>query len=613
MRHFFLVAAILLVAVTAQAQSAPASSRAEGPDGAAVFQKACASCHANPAPDSRAPTREVLRTVAPEAILTALTVGNMFRQGSEITDAERRAVAAFLAGRPVGTAPPPSIVGRCQAQPAPLQVSALNSGWNGWGADAANTRFQPAAKAGLNATSVPRLKLKWAYGFAGVNSARSQPAVLGGRLFVASDNGDVVALDAKRGCQYWSYHAQAGIRTAVSVGPYKTAASNGFAVYFSDGAAIAYAIDANTGREIWRRKLDDHTYARATGSLTVYQGRVYVPIAGVGEEGQGGIARYECCTFRGSVSALDASTGAVIWKSYTITDEPKPKAKNASGVQTWGPAGGGVWGAPTIDPARRLVYVTTGNNYSAPATNTTDAVIAMDMDTGKHRWVYQPTPNDVWTGGCRPENPADSNCPEKLGPDHDFSIAPLLTKAPNGRDLVIVQQKSGMAYAVDPDKGTLVWQYKTSDGSGLGGQWGIAADDRQVYFGVNGPRNAQGGIRATTIDTGKEAWSKPAPDKLCGTARGCSSAQGAALTAIPGIVFSGSQDGGVRAYSAADGSIVWQFDTNKEFETVNGVTANGGAIDQAGPVVADGMVYVTSGYVSLIGRPGNVLLAFGID
>jgi polyvinyl alcohol dehydrogenase (cytochrome) len=605
MRHLLFVLAGLLTAATAFAQSTP--------DGAAVFERACASCHAKPGPDSRAPTREVLRNVAPEAIVTALTVGNMFRQGSELTDAERRAVAGFLAGRPVGTPAPPSIVGRCTASPAPLQASMLEAGWNGWGAGVANTRFQSQSKGGLNATNVPKLKLKWAFGFAGVNSARSQPAVLGGRVFVASESGDVYALDAKRGCMYWTYHAQAGIRTAVSVGPYKNGSASGFAVYFADGSATAYAIDSATGKEIWQRQVDTHPYARATGSVTLHQNRLYVPTAGVGEEGQGGRPQYECCTFRGSVSALDASTGAVIWKSYTITEEPKPRAKNAAGVQTWGPAGGGVWGAPTVDPARRAIYITTGNNYSGPVSPTSDAIVAMDMETGKIRWSFQPTTNDVWTGGCRPTNPADSNCPETLGPDHDFSISPLLTTGPNGRDLVIALQKSGMAYAVDPDKGTKVWEYKTSDGSGMGGQWGIAADDTQVYFGVNGPRQSPGGMRATTIATGQEVWSKPAAERLCGNARGCSAAQGAALTAIPGLVFSGSQDGGVRAYSAKDGSIVWQFDTNKEFETVNGVTANGGAIDGPGPVVADGMLYVTSGYVSLIGRPGNVLLAFGVD
>jgi polyvinyl alcohol dehydrogenase (cytochrome) len=313
MRYALTIVAVLLASI-ASAQTPP--------DGAAVFEKACASCHAKPGPDSRAPTREVLRSVSPEAIVTALTVGNMFRQGSELTDAERLAVAGFLAGRPVGTAPPPSIVGRCNATPPSLQASALDAGWNGWGAGAANTRFQPAAKAGLTAANAPRLKLKWAFGFAGVNSARSQPAVLGGRLFVASDNGDVYALDAKRGCTYWTYHAQAGIRTAVSVGPYKSAGASGFAVFFSDGSATAYAVDTTTGKEIWRRKVDDHPYARATGSVTLYQNRLYVPIAGVGEEGQGGQPRYECCKFRGSVTALDASTGAVIWKSYTITEEP---------------------------------------------------------------------------------------------------------------------------------------------------------------------------------------------------------------------------------------------------------------------------------------------------
>lgn len=595
---------------TAAASTAAAQTP---PDGAAVFDKACASCHAKPGPDSRAPTREVLRTVAPEAILTALTVGNMFRQGSELTDAERRAVAAFLAGRPVGTAAPPSIVGNCTAKPAPLQASSLESGWNGWGAGVANTRFQPQSRGGLNATNVPKLKLKWAFGFPGVNSARSQPAVLGDRLFVASESGDVYALDARRGCLQWTYHAQAGIRTAVTVGPYKSGNTSGVAVYFSDGSATAYAIDSTTGKEIWHRQVDTHPYARATGSVTLYQNRLYVPTAGVGEEGQGGQPRYECCTFRGSVTSLDASTGAVIWKSYTITEEPKPRAKNANGVQTWGPAGGGVWGAPTVDAARKAIYITTGNNYSGPVTPTSDAVIAMDMDTGKIRWSFQPTTNDVWTGGCRPTNPADSNCPETLGPDHDFSISPLLTRGPNGRDVIVVLQKSGMAYAVDPEKGTKVWEYKTSEGSGMGGQWGIASDDTQVYFGINGPRNAPGGMRATTIDTGREVWSKPAEAPLCGKARGCSAAQGAALTAIPGVVFSGSQDGGVRAYSTKDGSIVWTFDTNKEFETVNGVTANGGAMDGPGPIVSGGMVYVTSGYVSLIGRPGNVLLAFGVD
>jgi polyvinyl alcohol dehydrogenase (cytochrome) len=591
------------------------AAAAQAPDGAAVYEKACASCHAQPAADSRAPRRDTLALLAPEAIMTALTSGNMFRQGSELTDAERRAVAGFLAGRPVGTGAPPSNVGRCTTSPAALTARALDAGWNGWGAGVTNNRFQPAARAGLSAANVPRLTLKWAFGFPGVNSARAQPTIVGGRVFVGSVSGDVFALDAKTGCTHWSYHAQAGIRTAISVGPYKTRAGSGFAIYFADGGARAYAVDAATGRELWTRKVDDHAYAAATGSPTYHDGRLYVTTAGVGEEGQGGRAKYECCTFRGCVSALDANTGNVIWKSYSITVPPAPRARNKEGVQTWGPAGGGIWAAPTIDARRRVIYVATGNNYAEPAQPTTDAVLALDMATGAHRWVYQPTANDVWAGGCRAENPDNPNCPARQGPDHDFSMSPVLATTASGRDLVIVQQKSGMAYALDPDRqGALVWQYRTSQGSGLGGQWGAAADGRQVYFSVAGTLSpTPGGMRAVSLDTGKEVWSKPAPDRLCGSARGCSAAQGAAVTAIPGIAFSASMDGGIRAHAADDGTVVWEFDTNREFKTVNGVAAKGGAMDGPGVVVADGMLYVGSGYVSLIGRPGNVLLAFGID
>ena len=592
--------AIVFISAAASAQTTT--------DGAAVFQKACASCHLQPAAGSRAPGRDVLATIAPEAILTALTTGNMFRQGSELTDAERRAVAGFLAGRPVGTAGPASIVGQCTTKPAALRASDLDAGWNGWGAGTANTRYRTAASAGITAADVPKLTLKWAIGFAGVNSARAQPAVAGGRVFVGSESGDVLALNARTGCTYWRYHAKAGIRTAVSIGPYKRAGQAGYAVYFSDGSATAYAVDADSGRELWSRKVDDHTYASATGSPTLYNGRLYVPLSAVGEEGQGGRPGYECCTFRGSVTALDANTGAVVWKSYTITDPPAPRGKNAEGRTVWGPAGAAVWGAPTIDPARRAIYITTGNNYSGPVTQTSDAVIAMDIETGRHRWVFQPTTNDVWAGGCQRTNPPGGNCPETLGADHDFSMSPVLTKA-GGKDLLIVHQKSGMAYAIDPDKGTKVWEYRTGAGAALGGQWGAAVDDRNAYFGVNGP----GGLRAVDVATGKEVWTAPAGERLCGTVRGCSAAQGAAVTAMPGIVFAGSMDGGVRAYSAADGKVVWQFDTNREFETVNGVAAKGGAMDGPGPVVSGGTVYVLSGYVSLIGRPGNVLLAFGVE
>ncbi|HEY4214733.1 MAG TPA: PQQ-binding-like beta-propeller repeat protein [Steroidobacteraceae bacterium] len=595
----------------------PFTASAQTPDGAEVFQRVCAACHLKPAPDSRAPTREALGEFAPESILTALISGNMFRQGSVLTDAERRAVAGFLAGRPVGAAPPPSNVGRCESPMPKLSTAALRSGWNGWGNGINNMRYQSAAKAGLTATTVPQLKLKWAFGFPGANSARSQPAVVGDVLFVASTAGDVYALNAKSGCTYWNFHAQTGVRTALSVGPVKSAGSSGMAVYFADLGAIAYGLDAATGKQLWSYKVDDHTYATATGSPTLYDGRLYVTTSGVGEEGQGGRLGYECCTFRGSVTALDANSGKVVWKSYAIPEDPKPRGKTKDGVQLWGPAGAGIWSAPTVDAKRHLVYVATGNAYAGPAQRTADAVVAMDIKTGKIKWSNQPlTKEDVFAGGCDAKNKDNNpNCPAALGPDLDFSMSPMLVKQSNGHEVLLAQSKSGMSWAFDPDKnGAIVWQYKTSDGSGLGGQFGGAADDHIAYFGVNGTLSkTPGGMRAVKIDNGEEVWSRPAPDKLCGKARGCSAAQGAAVTLVPGALFSGSMDGGVRAYSTKDGAIIWQFDTNRTFDTVNGVKANGGAMDGPGAVVANGMVYFNSGYVSIIGRPGNVLLAFGVD
>lgn len=601
----------LLVWIVAFVYGAPAVAQA--PDGAAVYESACAGCHTNPAPDSRAIPRAALGQLAPETILTALTSGNMFRQGSMLSDAERRAVAGFIAGRPVGAPPPPSTVGRCTAAPAPLTASDIANGWNGWGVDVRNRRFVPADRAGLSPDEVPRLKLRWAFGFAGASSARAEPAVVGGRVFVASENGDVYALDAATGCTYWTYHARAGIRTAVSAGAYRGAdGTQGFALYFSDGSATAYAVDAQTGRGIWTRRVDEHPYAKATGAVTVYGGRVYVPISGVGEEGQGGTPTYGCCTFRGSVTALDADTGAIVWKTYMLP-ELQSRGKSSAGVELYGPAGAGIWAAPTVDPGRGLVYVATGNAYAGPSQATNDALVALDIGSGAIRWSFQSTPGDVWTGGCPRESTDNPNCPDALGPDHDFSMSPLLARRSNGEDILIVQQKSGMAYGVDPDDGHRIWAYRTSAGSSLGGQWGAAADGTRVYFGVNGPRGAQGGLRAALIDTGEEVWSVDAEPALCAGRPGCSTGQGAAVTAIPGVVFSGSMDGGVRAYAAANGSVLWRYDTNRSFETVNGVEAVGGAIDGPGPVIAHGTLFVSSGYVSLIGRPGNVLLAFGVD
>lgn len=593
---------------------------AQAPNGANVFDNHCATCHAGT--DTRVPDVAALRQRTPETIVDALVAGVMRQQGAELTDAERRAVAEFLTRRSPAEARPdserakagafqasdPAAANRCASTP-PLNLT-TGARWNGWGVDLANTRFQPAAHAGLTAAQLPTLTLKWAFGFPNATSARAQPAIAGGRLFVGSQSGLVYALDAASGCTIWTFQAQAAVRSAITIGP----RGSGAVAYFGDGKANAYAVDAATGALLWTRNLDEHASARVTGAPTLYEHRLYVPIAS-GEEGQGNNPKYECCTFRGSLVALDVASGALVWKTFTIATEAKPIGKNASGTTRWGPSGAGIWSSPTIDPKRRVIYAATGNMYTEPQQGTSDAIMALDLDSGAIRWTAQVTPNDVFVVGCSQLNPA--NCPADVGPDFDFGSSPILATLPNGKDIIIDGQKSGVGWAFDPDaRGAVTWQYRAAKGSALGGmEFGSAVDADQAYFAVADGNSPQpGGLHAVKLATGERAWYAPPPAPKCGApGRGCNAAILAAITVMPGVVFTGSNDGGVRAYSTKDGSLLWEYDTNRDFETVNGVLAKGASISGPGPVVAGGMLYVNSGYGALGGRPGNVLLAFGID
>jgi polyvinyl alcohol dehydrogenase (cytochrome) len=579
-------------------------------DAARLYDHACANCHNGD--DPRAPTTESLRERSPQAIVDALTSGPMRYQGLALTGAERRALAEFLSGRKMRGTPAGATLGRCARIP-PLGDPFAGPMWNGWGAGLENRHFQSAEQAGLSAAQVPHLALKWAFGFPDTASAWAQPTVAGGRVFVGGQNGTVYALDATRGCILWTFTARAGVRASVTLGP-RLGAGRGavYPAYVADQQGNAYALDAASGRQLWSRRVDAHPLVRLTGAPVVYGGRVYFPISSYEEGGKP--PGYACCTFRGGVIALDARSGDVIWRAYTITQPPTMIRTYADGTQAWGPAGGAVWSAPTIDVKRNVLYVGVGNTYSGAPQPTTDSVIAFDLKNGQMRWSRQmnPGPRDVF--GC---TPGEINCGERAGPDFDFGAAPVLARLPNGHDVVIAGQKSGVVYALDPDKqGAENWHYRAGGGSGLGGiEWGIAVDGEQAYVPVAEIYNPEpGGLHAVSIATGRRAWYAPPLPPACGKpSRACSGAQFSAVTAIPGIVFSPSNDGAVRAYSTKDGSVVWSFDTNHTFKTVNGVNARGGSMNGPAPVVAGGMVYVSSGYGTFGLRPGNVLLAFGVD
>lgn len=596
--------------------------------GEALYKQRCAGCHEGGVP--RAPNRAALQQMSPENIRFALLSGSMIVQGLGLSSSQITNIAEFLSGRPPAEQTPAEAF--CAAGGSSFVDPFAKPYWNGWGANPQQHRFQPAVMAQLSADQVPKLKLKWAFGFPGVTRAYGQPAVAGGRVFVGSAERRVYSLSAGTGCIFWKFDADFAVRTAISIG----ANGSGWAVYFGDQHANVYAVDAASGKLLWKTNVEELPGAAVTGAPTLAAGRLYVPASSL-EEVFAGNPQYECCKFRGSVSALDAATGKVFWKSYTVAEEPQPTRKSKLGTQLWGPSGAGVWSSPTVDLKNRTIYVTTGDSYSDPPAPTSDAFLALDLETGKLKWSQQMTKGDAFNMDCGTPAEKQVNCPEAKGPDFDFGSSPILVELANGRRALIAGQKSGMVYALDPDKqGELLWQRRVGKGSMLGGvQWGSATDKNNVYVAVSdvamqpvqpGTPGAQssvfglpyqldpkagGGLFGLKLETGEIVWHTPHPG--CGEKPGCSPAQSAAVTAIPGVIFSGGVDGHLRAYSAQDGHILWDVDTATDFQTVNRVKAHGGALDGPGAVISGGMLYVNSGYFFLGSAPGNVLLAFSLD
>jgi polyvinyl alcohol dehydrogenase (cytochrome) len=585
------------------------------PDGAALYAKHCASCH-DLEIAVRRPSRQELAAMSADAVLKATTTGAMAPLAAVLSDAERAAIAVFVTGKPLQAAKAESAA-HC-ATPPPFGDPLAGPRWNGWGAEPDNGRFQKAGAARLSKDDVPKLALKWAFAFPGATRAYGQPTVAGGRLFVGSQSGTVYALDAKTGCIVWETKAQADVRSAISIGPWTKATPQRYAAYFGDGKASVYAVDAQTGELRWKTPpLDSHAAARITGAPLLHAGRLYVPLSST-EEVLGGRPQYECCTFRGSVVALDALTGQQLWKAYTIPDEPKPIRKNSAGTQLYGPSGGAVWATPTLDAKRGLLYVASGNAYTEPQVASTSAIVAFEAKTGRLVWARQPIPGDRWNFSC--STPDKVNCLDPAGPDFDFGSSPILRELPGGRRVLIAGQKAGVVYGLDPDaEGKLLWQARVGGGSELGGiEWGSAADEANAYVAnsdvIGAKRDEAGGLFAFKLGTGEQVWYAP-PKPECNDAakRGCSGAQSAAVSVIPGVVFSGGIDGHIRAYSTSTGAMLWDFNTVREYETVNGEKGKGGSLDGPGPTIVDGMLYVNSGYGIFRGLPGNVLLAFSVD
>lgn len=603
-----------------------------GADGAALYQERCASCHDNAT--DRTPPRSVIAANPPAFILAAMQTGIMQPMSIGLSEHEMKAIALHL--NPVsgsrGTAGDQNVNAiwgsssaempldgpKCSAPPRPVDLAAADQ-WNGWSPAQDNLRYQK--NPGVSAADVPRLKVKWAFHYPG--SKNGQATIIDDRLFVTSMSGAVYALDAQTGCVHWRHDAGTPTRSSVSIGTMPAGSKARHALYFSDWSQSAVALDAETGERLWKTRIEDAFGVQMTGPPTLWKNVLLVPISS-GNEAFATNDNYECCKFIGSLVALNAHTGEILWKRHT-TDEPNmPYRLNRIGNQMWGPGGGSIWSAPTVDAERGLVYVSTSNSHTDKPHDGSNAVMAIDLATGAVKWKNQVWPDDAYIIGC----PRAANCPEVLGPDFALGAAPILHTQRDGTQLILAGQKSGILWALNPDDGKVVWQKRLSPGSALGGiEFGPAADEDKVYVAISDvvTRNdtPRPGLYALNIADGSLAWEAPSPQNTCRwTNMYCHPAMSQAVTVIPGVVFAGAMDGRFRAYDSKTGKVIWEHDTGTEpMTSVLGREVFGGVMDGAGPTVASGIVYVHSGYAGrqtsnpndLSGRDGNVLIAYSVD
>ncbi len=573
-----------------------------------LFTNNCASCHMDNG-TSQAPALFQLSMLSPKSVVATLETGKMQVQGAVLSKAEKIAIAEMLTNKKYTEEKPP--LNYCQEKvPWESQVK-----YSGWGGDPESTGFIPAEHAGIDRESVPSLKLKWAFGFDGGGNTRTKPTIIGNHMIFGSEFGEVYCLNKDTGCVKWMFEADANIRGGITVNQ----DNNGDVIlHFADFSTNAYAVKAETGELLWKVLVRDNANNAVSGTPAYHDGMLYVPLTSM-EVVSAGNENFECCKSSGQVVALNSATGQVAWRHRVVSEEAVENGVNRVGTKRFGPSGAPVWSSPTVDEKRGVLYVGTGENYSNPPTLTSDAIQALDLKSGEIRWTFQATPKDAYISAC---TEGGANCPDPSGPDVDFGMAPILTTRPDGREVLVVGQKSGVVHSLDPDTGKPIWQERIGRGGALGGiHWGMATDGKLVYaansdwfeYGGEPGVDPNPGLFALDIMTGKVVWKNTPDPALCEGKTGCYNSHSAAPTLIPGVVFAGALDGHARAYDAATGEILWDFDTNREYETVNGVEARGGSIDGPAPVVSDGMVYFNSGYALFGEMPGNVLLAFEIE
>ena len=609
--------ALLWATNTAAAEAPPVGQR--------VYETVCAGCHAAPPPGSRASPVANLRNMSPSAIRTALTTGPMRGIGESLSREEMDGVIDYLAAKPTTATPTAAVIPPCATDKQGILIPAGTPA-SGWGLDASNSRHLTAKQAGLGTADLSRLEVAWSLGFPQTTALRSQGVIVGSTLFYASgQTRQLLALDTQTGCAKWSVQTPSDIRTSLAFG--RLGKGGPMALVGGDGSGEVRAWDALTGKALWHANPRPKQPGVLTGTSIFAGDRLIVPVSAL-DVAFAMRPSYACCSGHGAVVALNAADGALLWTYDTMIDAKALGVKNSAGVEMMGPSGAPIWSSPSVDLKHGLVLTATGENTSPPATGTSDSVIAIDLATGKMKWVFQALANDVWNMSCpvgldtrRPPGP---NCFFSSGGsvlrDHDFGAGPILLSV-GGRDIVLAGQKSGDVWGLDRASGKKLWGRKFGPGTALGGvHWGMATDGVRLFAPISDPGVPDdvkaSGVHALDPLSGKVLWSwKAEPDCAGDRAKkvaGCDGHAGisAPPLAIDGAVLAGGLDGRLWVLDAATGQVLAKHDTIGSYQTISGIAGSGGAIDATGLFAGDGMVFVNSGYGQFGEQPGNVLIAY---
>lgn len=564
-----------------------------------VYQKHCADCHQDT--KLRAPSLGTIKKMSENGIRQALTMGVMKEHSRNIDNIDFDKLLLFLSSQKNNIIE--TQINEC-FEPFPTHSEVL---WSNWGNGLSNQRVQ--VKSSLNPQNINKLELKWAFGFKDSIRIRSQPLVTENTIYIGSQSGHVYALSLDTGCEWWSFKADAEVRGAITLSDDKKS------ILFTDFAANVYRLNSLNGEIEWKKNVATHPLTTITGSIAVTQNSVLIPLSST-EVVSAIDPNYMCCTFRGGLIALNTSNGNERWKMHTVP-EPKKTGYNSNKISSWGPSGAPVWSTPTIDQERGLVYIGVGQNYSHPATELSDAIIAIEIESGRVVWHKQTLSGDVWNAACVTNR---INCPGDYGPDYDIGASIILIEG--DKDMLIAGQKSGMVFAMDPDdRGSIIWQKRVGRGGKKGGiHWGMTIDDDSIFIPIAdlpekipSQFSPMPGIHALRIKDGSKEWYRPAIPVCEDEKYHCYPSVSAAPSRVGNMIITGSMNGVIEIISTRDGNLLWSFDTAKQFKTINQISANGGSIDSNGPIIAGNHLIATSGYDIYGQLTGNILLVFSVE